>query len=201
MAFPPGASASPASPPKASSGASRCCCSSRRPIMNESGRAVGEAVRFYKLDLADVIVFHDELDLVPGKVRVKTGGGVAGHNGLRSLTAHLGNDYVRVRIGIGHPGAQGAGDGLRAARISPSRTATGSSLCSAPSPRQRLISPKAPTTSFSPSSLTPCISKPRLPRSGPSPRRASARMRRAPASEKPAPPREPSASFAAGSAS
>jgi peptidyl-tRNA hydrolase, PTH1 family len=74
--------------------------------MNESGRAVGEAGRFYKLDLADVIVFHDELDLAPGKVRVKTGGGVAGHNGLRSLTAHIGNDYVRVRIGIGHPGAK-----------------------------------------------------------------------------------------------
>jgi PTH1 family peptidyl-tRNA hydrolase len=73
-------------------------------FMNESGRAVGEAVRFYKLDLADVIVFHDELDLAPGKVRVKAGGGVAGHNGLKSLTAHIGNDYIRVRIGIGHPG-------------------------------------------------------------------------------------------------
>jgi len=72
--------------------------------MNESGRSVGQAVRFYKLDLADVIVFHDELDLAPGKVRVKTGGGAAGHNGLKSLTAHIGNDYVRVRIGIGHPG-------------------------------------------------------------------------------------------------
>lgn len=73
-------------------------------FMNESGRAVGEALRFYKLDLGDVVVFHDELDLAPGKVRVKTGGGVAGHNGLKSLTAHIGNDYVRVRIGIGHPG-------------------------------------------------------------------------------------------------
>jgi PTH1 family peptidyl-tRNA hydrolase len=75
-------------------------------FMNESGRAVGEAVRFYKLGLDDVIVFHDELDLAPGKVRVKTGGGVAGHNGLKSLTAHIGNDYVRVRIGIGHPGSR-----------------------------------------------------------------------------------------------
>jgi PTH1 family peptidyl-tRNA hydrolase len=75
-------------------------------FMNESGRAVGEAVRFYKLDLGDVIVFHDELDLAPGKVRVKTGGGIAGHNGLKSLTAHIGNDYVRVRIGIGHPGSK-----------------------------------------------------------------------------------------------
>jgi len=72
--------------------------------VNESGRSVGEAVRFSKLELADVLVFHDELDLAPGKVRVKTGGGTAGHNGLRSLTAHIGNDYVRVRIGIGHPG-------------------------------------------------------------------------------------------------
>jgi PTH1 family peptidyl-tRNA hydrolase len=73
-------------------------------FMNESGRAVGEAVRFYKLDLDDVVVFHDELDLAPGKLRVKTGGGVAGHNGLKSITAHIGNEYVRVRIGIGHPG-------------------------------------------------------------------------------------------------
>jgi len=72
--------------------------------MNESGRAAGEAVRFYKLDESDVVAFHDELDLAPGKLRVKAGGGVAGHNGLKSLTAHLGNDYTRVRIGIGHPG-------------------------------------------------------------------------------------------------
>jgi PTH1 family peptidyl-tRNA hydrolase len=73
--------------------------------MNESGRAVAEAMHFYKLpELADVVVFHDELDLPPGKVRVKAGGGVAGHNGLRSITAHVGNDYRRVRIGIGHPG-------------------------------------------------------------------------------------------------
>lgn len=72
--------------------------------MNESGRAVGEAFRFYKLDLNDVIVFHDEIDLAPGKVRVKIGGGVAGHNGLKSLSTHIGNDYARVRIGVGHPG-------------------------------------------------------------------------------------------------
>jgi len=74
--------------------------------MNESGRAVAEAVHFYKLGLGDVLVFHDELDLPPGKVRVKLGGGVAGHNGLRSITAHVGNDYRRVRIGIGHPGVK-----------------------------------------------------------------------------------------------
>jgi PTH1 family peptidyl-tRNA hydrolase len=71
--------------------------------MNRSGSSVGEAVRFYKLELGDVVIFHDELDLAPGKLRVKTGGGVAGHNGLKSITAHIGNDYVRVRIGIGHP--------------------------------------------------------------------------------------------------
>ena len=73
-------------------------------FMNESGRAVGEALRFYKIELSDVIVFYDELDLAPGKVRVKTGGGAGGHNGIRSLDAHIGNEYRRVRIGIGHPG-------------------------------------------------------------------------------------------------
>jgi PTH1 family peptidyl-tRNA hydrolase len=72
--------------------------------MNESGRAVAEAVHFYKLGLPEVVVFHDELDLPPAKLRVKTGGGNAGHNGLRSITAHIGNDYRRVRFGIGHPG-------------------------------------------------------------------------------------------------
>ncbi|MCB1543683.1 MAG: aminoacyl-tRNA hydrolase, partial [Rhodoblastus sp.] len=72
--------------------------------MNESGRAVGEAARFYKIGLDDIAVFHDELDLAPGKCRVKVGGGAAGHNGLRSITAHIGNDYKRVRFGIGHPG-------------------------------------------------------------------------------------------------
>ncbi len=71
--------------------------------MNESGRAVQEAARFYKLTTADMVVFHDEVDLPPAKVRVKVGGGVAGHNGLRSITAHVGNDYKRVRIGIGKP--------------------------------------------------------------------------------------------------
>lgn len=72
--------------------------------MNESGRAVAEAQRFYKIELRDVFAFHDELDLPPGKVRYKVGGGNAGHNGLRSITAHCGNDYARVRLGIGHPG-------------------------------------------------------------------------------------------------
>ena len=72
--------------------------------MNESGRAVAEAMQFYKLPLADITVFHDEIELPPGKVRVKIGGGIAGHNGLRSISAHIGNDYRRVRIGVGHPG-------------------------------------------------------------------------------------------------
>ena len=74
--------------------------------MNESGRAVVEAVHFYKLGVDRVAVFHDEIDLAPAKVRVKTGGGVAGHNGLRSISAHIGNDYRRIRIGVGHPGAK-----------------------------------------------------------------------------------------------
>jgi PTH1 family peptidyl-tRNA hydrolase len=73
-------------------------------FMNDSGRAVHEAARFYKIPLEEIVVFHDELDLAPGKLRVKIGGGNAGHNGLRSITAHMGNDYKRVRLGIGHPG-------------------------------------------------------------------------------------------------
>ena len=72
--------------------------------MNESGQSVGEAMRFFKIALGDISVFHDELDLAPSKMRVKIGGGNAGHNGLRSITAHCGNDYRRVRLGIGHPG-------------------------------------------------------------------------------------------------
>jgi PTH1 family peptidyl-tRNA hydrolase len=74
--------------------------------MNESGRAVAEAANFYKLGLPDIAVLHDEIDLAPAKIRVKTGGGNAGHNGLRSISAHVGNDYRRVRIGVGHPGAK-----------------------------------------------------------------------------------------------
>jgi len=73
-------------------------------FMNLSGEAVAAALRFYKLDLDALTVFHDELDLVPMKVKVKLGGGTAGHNGLRSIDAHLGADFRRVRIGIGHPG-------------------------------------------------------------------------------------------------
>jgi PTH1 family peptidyl-tRNA hydrolase len=74
--------------------------------MNESGRSVGEAARFLKIAESDIVVFYDEIDLAPGKLKVKTGGGNAGHNGLRSISAHLENDYVRVRIGVGHPGSK-----------------------------------------------------------------------------------------------
>lgn len=73
-------------------------------FMNLSGQSVGEAMRYFKLEPQDVIVFHDELDLAPGRVKVKTGGGHAGHNGLRSLHEHIGAEYKRVRLGIGHPG-------------------------------------------------------------------------------------------------
>jgi PTH1 family peptidyl-tRNA hydrolase len=72
--------------------------------MNESGRSVGEAARFLKIPERDIVVFYDEIDLAPSKLKIKTGGGNAGHNGLRSISAHLDNDYVRVRIGVGHPG-------------------------------------------------------------------------------------------------
>ncbi|MBL6952248.1 MAG: aminoacyl-tRNA hydrolase [Alphaproteobacteria bacterium] len=73
-------------------------------FMNESGRSVGEAARFFKIDADHIVVFHDELDLAPGKLRVKNGGGLAGHNGLKSLAAHIGRDFRRVRLGVGHPG-------------------------------------------------------------------------------------------------
>jgi PTH1 family peptidyl-tRNA hydrolase len=73
-------------------------------FMNESGRSVGEAVRFFKLRPEDLVVLYDEIDLAPGKVRCKQGGGHSGHNGIRSIHAHVGPDYRRVRIGVGHPG-------------------------------------------------------------------------------------------------
>ena len=75
-------------------------------FMNLSGQSVGEALRFYKLEPSAVTVFYDEIDLASGKVRVKTGGGAGGHNGIRSLDQHIGKDYRRVRIGVGHPGAR-----------------------------------------------------------------------------------------------
>lgn len=75
--------------------------------MNESGRAVSEAMRFYKAAPADVTVIYDEIDLAAGKLRARTGGGAAGHNGIRSIAAHIGPDFHRVRIGVGHPGDPG----------------------------------------------------------------------------------------------
>lgn len=82
----------------------RCLALKPMTFMNDSGRSVGEAARFYKLPPADVVVLYDELDLKPGKVKVKTGGGAGGHNGIRSVDSHLGTEYRRVRLGIGHPG-------------------------------------------------------------------------------------------------
>ena len=79
-----------------------------RPLtfMNESGRSVQEALHYFKLEQRDVTVFHDEIELPPAKVRVKLGGGIAGHNGLRSISECIGNEYWRVRLGVGHPGAK-----------------------------------------------------------------------------------------------
>jgi peptidyl-tRNA hydrolase, PTH1 family len=85
-------------------GAAKILLMKPQTFMNESGRAIGEAVRFFKLDESAVTVFYDELDLAPFKVKVKTGGGAAGHNGIRSTMAHIGEDFRRVRLGIGHPG-------------------------------------------------------------------------------------------------
>jgi len=77
-------------------------------FMNLSGEAVAEALRFYKLEAPNVIVFHDDIDLLPGQVKIKQGGGSGGHNGLKSIDAHIGSDYWRVRLGVGHP--EGRGD-------------------------------------------------------------------------------------------
>jgi peptidyl-tRNA hydrolase, PTH1 family len=86
-------------------GAERVLLQKPQAYMNLSGHAVAEAARFYKVPLTDIVVCHDEIDLAPGKVRIKTGGGVAGHNGLRSIAGQLGSpDFRRVRLGVGHPG-------------------------------------------------------------------------------------------------
>lgn len=85
-------------------GGEKCLVLKPQTYMNESGRAVGDAVRFHNIPLHQVYVFYDELDLEPGKMRVKQGGGAAGHNGIRSIAAHISPDFKRVRLGIGHPG-------------------------------------------------------------------------------------------------
>jgi PTH1 family peptidyl-tRNA hydrolase len=85
-------------------GAVRALILKPQTFYNESGRAVGEALKFYKLTPADVVLFYDEIDLAPGRFRMKTGGGAAGNNGVRSVTAHIGPDFRRARLGVGHPG-------------------------------------------------------------------------------------------------
>ncbi|HSE77186.1 MAG TPA: aminoacyl-tRNA hydrolase [Alphaproteobacteria bacterium] len=85
-------------------GGVRAVCLKPSTYMNESGRSVAAAMRFYKLESAQVIAIHDEVDLMPGRCKVKQGGGNAGHNGLRSLDAYIGREYWRVRLGVGHPG-------------------------------------------------------------------------------------------------
>ncbi|MFD2740319.1 aminoacyl-tRNA hydrolase [Sulfitobacter aestuarii] len=89
-------------------GAARALLLKPETFMNNSGQSVQAAMQFHKLEPADVIVLHDEIDLAPGKVKCKTGGGHAGHNGLRSIHAHIGPDYDRVRLGVGHPGHKDA---------------------------------------------------------------------------------------------
>ncbi len=143
------------SPPKAGSGGEQVLLLKPQTFMNDRGRSVGEALRFFKLELADVIVFHDELDLAPGKVRVKTGGGNAGHNGLRSITAHIGNDYARVRIGIGHPGGKELVVVHHVLHDFAKADATGSSRCSTRSPRRRPTRRRR-RRGFLPTLLTPC---------------------------------------------
>ena len=123
--------------------ASASRCLKPETYMNESGRSVGEAQRFLKIPLSDIYVFHDELDLAPGKVKVKAGGGNAGHNGLRSISAHIENEYKRVRLGIGHPGSKDAVDLLRAERFREIGPRMAQRHCSTPSPTRHPTLPKA----------------------------------------------------------
>ena len=120
-----GVAAFKASPARGRSAANASLLLLPGTYMNKSGRAVAEAAHFYKLAAGDITVFHDEIDLPPGKVRVKVGGGIAGHNGLRSITAHVGNDYRRVRIGVGHPGAKDLVHALCAQRFRQERARLG----------------------------------------------------------------------------
>ncbi len=108
-------------------------------FMNESGRAVQEAMQFYKIALKDVVVFHDELDLPPAKMRVKLGGGNAGHNGLRSITAQCGNEYRRVRLGIGHPGHKDAVHGFVLSDFSKSDREWVADVCRAVAEQAQLL--------------------------------------------------------------
>ena len=144
----PGGSASRREAAEAVIGGEQVLLLKPQTYMNESGRAVGEAQRFFKIPLADVVVFHDELDLPPAKLRVKIGGGNAGHNGLRSITAHCGNEYRRVRIGIGHPGHKALVQHLRAGRFRQGRGAPGSRTSAAPSPTAPPLLAKGEDASF-----------------------------------------------------
>ena len=119
---------------KARSIASGSCCCKPATFMNESGRAVQEAANFFKLAAGEITVFQDELELPPAKVRVKVGGGIAGHNGLRSISSHIGNDYRRVRLGHRSSRHQGTGARPRAVAISPRATGPGSRRCAKRSP-------------------------------------------------------------------
>lgn len=89
-------------------GTEKAICLCPTTFMNESGRAVQAAMQFYKIEPSDIVVIHDEIDLPLGKVKVKKGGGAGGHNGLRSIDAHIGPDYWRIRLGVGHPGVKAA---------------------------------------------------------------------------------------------
>ena len=122
--------------------------------MNESGRAVAEAAQFYKLPLGDITVFHDEIELPPGKVRVKVGGGIAGHNGLRSISEHIGNDYRRVRIGVGHPGHKDLVEHYVLSDFAKSERA-GSRRSSTSSPTMSICSSAARTRVFRTRSTSP----------------------------------------------
>ncbi|MBL4721993.1 MAG: aminoacyl-tRNA hydrolase [Alphaproteobacteria bacterium] len=118
-------------------------------FMNESGRAVGEAMRFYKLAPSDVLVIHDELDLVPGKIRLRKGGGLAGHNGLRSINAHIGPDFQRMRVGIGHPGEKSRVHGHVLSDFSKAETPLIETLIDAISESADLLAPDGPSDGHS----------------------------------------------------
>ena len=129
-----GAAAFRARPRKARSSASGSILLRPVTFMNESGRAVQEAANFFKLAAGEITVFHDEIELPPAKVRVKVGGGIAGHNGLRSISAHIGNDYRRVRLGVGHPGVKELVHGYVLSDFAKERSALGRGAAAKRSP-------------------------------------------------------------------